>query len=362
MAPLSLAAPIPVASASASKPSIGAGMSAAFPLRRRCAHTPGLLVLGHRHQALGLHVHQTALPARTSTAPPTGSCTGSAAPGRAFHVQRLVRKPATWNASPVWQGCSVVGLLALCIGCGSGALSPAPATASGAETGCEVGAPLKGATYDLTKSRFAFGSTPIRDDSNGISRWVGVDGVVAIWSTGGELGSMNGGAPEASLPDWSNDPTALGAHVTEYFASFGVSACQVGDTSVLGGSGGRSISLVRTIDGIIVAESLAYARFDDQDQSTSEGFYWPPIPADVIASARAFHARLADPNQLAAYKAKLPANAQGDGVVNLHHTNSSSRSPFAAAATYDVETTGGQLGLPTILSFDTDGSSVSMVW
>jgi hypothetical protein len=256
-----------------------------------------------------------------------------------------------------------VGSISLaCFGCGSGSPSPNPTSTSGAVTGCEVGAPLKGATYDITKSRFAFGSTPVRDNSNGLSRWVGADGVVAIWPTGGELGSMNGGAPEASLPDWSNDPTALGIHVTAYFASFGVSACQVGDPSVLGGSGGRSISLVRTVDGIIIGESLAYARFDSQDQSTSEGFYWPTIPADVVTSARAFHAMLADPTQLAPYKAKLPADAQGDGVVNLHHTNSSSASPFAAAATYDVETPPSQFGRGSTLSFDADGNPVSTLW
>jgi hypothetical protein len=259
-----------------------------------------------------------------------------------------------------WSGLASMTLA--CFGCGASTVSPDLTSTSGAVTGCEVGAPLKGATYDITKSRFAFGSTPVRDTSNGLNRWVGADGVVAIWPIGGELGSMNGGAPEASLPDWSNDPIALSAHVTAYFASFGVSACQVGSASVLGGSGGRSISLVRTVDGITVGESVAYARLDDQDQSTSEGFYWPTIPADVVTSARAFHAGLADPTQLAAYKAKLPANAQGDGVVNLHHTNSSSMSPFASGATYDVQTPPSQFGRGSSLSFDADGNPVSTLW
>src|SRR5258708_809481 len=86
-----------------------------------------------------------------------------------------------------------------CPGCGTSALSPDPTSRSGAVTGCEVGAPLAGATYDLKKSRFAFGSTPVRDDANGFIRWVGVDGVVAFEQSGAEIGSMNGGAPEASL-------------------------------------------------------------------------------------------------------------------------------------------------------------------
>jgi hypothetical protein len=261
------------------------------------------------------------------------------------------------------RGWWAVGWMSLaCFGCGAGPISPGAGSTTGAVTGCEVGAPLKGAAYDVTKSRFAFGSTPVRDDLNGFARWVGDDGVVAVWSSGGEMGSMNGGAPEASLPDWSDDPAALGAHVSAYFASFGVASCQVAGAQVDGGSGGRTIALLRSVDGIIVGESNAYARFDNQDQSTSEGFYWPTIPADVVTNARAFHARLADPTQLAAYRAKLPADAQGDGVVDLHHTNSSSTSPFAAAATYDVETTGGPLGRGSTLSFDADGNPVSMAW
>jgi hypothetical protein len=279
------------------------------------------------------------------------------------HARRLVAAKPMWDACSMRCGRLAVAWMSLaCFGCGASSASSDPASASRAVTGCEVGAPLLGASYDVTKSRFAFGSTPVRDDANGFVRWVGVDGVVAIEKSGGEIGSMNGGAPEASLPDWSNDPTALGMHVTAYFASFGVSACQVGGAPVNGGSGGRTITLVRSVDGIIIGESLAYARLDNQDQSTSEGFYWPTIPADVVTSARAFHARLADPTQLAAYKAKLPADAQGDGIVNLHHSGSSSTSPFAAAATYDVETPPSQLGRGSTLSFDADANPVSMAW
>ncbi len=247
-----------------------------------------------------------------------------------------------------------------CVGCGGAALDSS--AASGDVTGCEVGAPLAGAAYDITKSRFAFGSMPSEADASGFVRWVGVDGVVAIEESGGELGILNAGAPEGSLPDWSDDPTALASHVTAYFATFGVRPCQIEDTQVHGGSDGRTIALARAVDGINVAESLAYARFDNQDQSTSEGFYWPTIPADVVTSARAFQAMLADPTGLAAYKDKLPAEAQGDGLVILHHTSSSSTAPFSAAATYDVAPPAGPLGLGSTLSFDADGNPVSTSW
>ena len=261
------------------------------------------------------------------------------------------------------RGWLAIGWMGLAgFGCGGGALSPGASPTTGAVTGCEVGAPLTGAAYDVAKSRFAFGSPPVRDVANGFKRWVGDHGVVAIEVSGGEIGSLNGGAPEASLPDWSSDPAALEAHVSAYFASFGVPSCQTPSAQVLGGSGGRTVSLPRTVDGIPVSESLAYARLDDQDQSTSEGFYWPTIPADVVTAARALHDKLADPTRLAAYKAKLPADAQGDGGVVVHHTSSSSTTPFAAAATYDVVMTVGVLGMPAELSFDADGNPVPNAW
>ena len=257
-----------------------------------------------------------------------------------------------------WWVLAWVGLA--CVGCSGAPLGSS--VAAGNVTGCAVGAPLAGAAYDITKSRFAFGSTPTMSDANGFVRWVGVDGVVAIEASGGELGILNGGAPEASLPDWSDDPTALAAHVSAYFATFGVDACQVGGTGVLGGSDGRTVALARVVDDIAVAESIAYARFDNQDQSTSEGFYWPAIPADVVSSARAFRAMVEDPAELAAYRAKLPANAQGDGVVTLHHTSSSSTTPFAAAATYDVAPPPDAFGSRSTLSFDAAGNPVTASW
>jgi hypothetical protein len=193
-----------------------------------------------------------------------------------------------------------------CFGCGGSSLVPGAVPTTRAVTGCEVGAPLTGAAYDLAKSRFAFGSRPVRDDANGFMRWVGDHGVVAIEVSGDEIGSLNGGAPEASLPDWSSDPAALEAHVSAYFASFGIAFCQAPSAQERDGAEGRTILLPRAVDGIPVSESLAYARFDNQDQTTSESFYWPKSPADVVTAARALHVRLADPTALAAYKAKLP--------------------------------------------------------
>ncbi len=187
---------------------------------------------------------------------------------------------------------------------------------------------------------------------------------------------MNAGAPQSALPDWSADSSALTTHVEDYWASMGVEICQITQASISGSvSGGGSteggptswmagpntVVLARGVDGVPVVESLANARFDADDQTTSEGLYWPEVPADVVTAAIAFKNQLADPNALGAYKAKLPPDAQGQGGVVIHHSSEASTGPFQAAATYQVIQT-SPLGDGGDLNFDPSGNPVTTLW
>lgn len=232
------------------------------------------------------------------------------------------------------------------------ALSPDGGSMTSALEGCVAGEPLRGALYDITKSRFAFGSVPDRQDEADLTRWVGEHGVVAIWTNGSEVASMNGGAPESALPDWSADVDALAAHARDYFVSMGVAPCQV-TPQVNGGSGGRTVTLRRAVDGIPVGGSNAWARFAVTDQTTDEGFYWPAIPADVVTAARTFRDRLADPTVLESFKAALPPEARGEGRVIINHPDATSRVPFTAVAVYYV------LVSRTMRSYDQNGADVT---
>jgi hypothetical protein len=240
---------------------------------------------------------------------------------------------------------------------------------------CSTASGLAGVPYDVTRSKFAFGSStpPVAEDAGSLVRYTGPDGVVAIFTDGSESASLDADAPESSLGGWSGDGSTLTAHVEQYWEAMGVPACQILRTDITsGGSGGGSssggtttftpspstVGLVRGISGIVVAESTAFAQFDVDDQTTSEGFYWPAIPADVVSAALALDTQLASPTALAAYKAKLPANAQGDGAVFIHHTEGSSTAAFQAVATYDVEPS--PLGESTALSFDANGNPVTL--
>jgi hypothetical protein len=256
--------------------------------------------------------------------------------------------------------------------------APADSSGSAAQSAsCQPGATLTGAAYDITKSKFAFGSTPSMESASGLVRWVGRDGAVAIFASGMELGSMNAGAPETDLPDWSTDSMALSNHVIAYFNSMGVASCQIAfnpihsmgsasgsiDGSFVVTSVSNTVALVRGVDGILVSESNAYARFNSADQTTQEGLYWPEIAASVVSAARGFRDRLADPASLAAYKALLPSDAQGDGQVVIHHSSGGTTSAFQAAATYDVaQTVSGPFGAGQEYSFDPNGNRVTTAW
>jgi len=252
------------------------------------------------------------------------------------------------------------------------------------DAACSSNSLLSGASYNIAKSRFAFGSMPLAQDVGRFVRWVGSDGVVAIWSDGSVLGIMNGGASESDLPDWSMDSSKLAAHTIDYWLSMGVASCQIANKGILGSgsiggsiNGGstvttssRTIALSRGINGVPVVESLAVARFNVNDQTTQETFYWPEIPADVVSMAVVWNNQLADPNALASYKAKLPADAQGEGRVVIHHTTAGSSSAFQTAATYDVLQTapppandGGLIAFQAAeLSCDQNGNRVTTVW
>ena len=155
----------------------------------------------------------------------------------------------------------------------------------------------------------------------------------------------------------------------------GVDACQIARTNIFssGGGGGasdgssttvlpshQSVVLSRGIDGILVAESNASAQVDNADQSVSESLFWPTIPADVVTAARELKSALAAPGALAAFKAKLPSNAQGDGAIVIHHTSGISQSAsIQAVATYDVQQV-NSFGDGASVSFDSNGTPVSL--
>jgi hypothetical protein len=242
----------------------------------------------------------------------------------------------------------------VCLACGddeSGA--SAPSASQALLHSCDLGAELTGAAYDIEKSKFALGSAPTKSESGGLTRWTGANGVIAVFPNGSTLASLNAGVAEANVKEWSSTHETVSEHVRAYFLSMGVAPCQSTNTQALGGSSGIAISLNRAVAGVPVIGSVAYAQFNEHDLTTTEGFYWPTVPASVVTAARALQTQLAEPAALASYKAKLPTNAQGEGQVVIHHAGGSSTQVFAAQASYDV------IAGRSTLSFDANGAPLT---
>jgi hypothetical protein len=277
-------------------------------------------------------------------------------------------------------------VVAASLGCSQGsggASAPVGGSTSGTTSAqianaCASGQPLAGASYDVSQSKFAFGSTPAAVDAGSLTRWTGSEGVVAIFSDGSELASLDATSGASGLPGWSGD---LAAKVTSYYEGMGVPPCEIAGTSETSSAGGggstagvgsadgggtytvtagqSSVGLNRAIDGVPVVESMAWATFDVNGETTSEAFYWPEIPADVVSAARAFQDQLA--GGLVAFKAKLPADAQGDGRVVIHHHVAGTPGAFQAVAVYDtVQITSDFSGEE--LYFDASGQPVKDTW
>ena len=220
---------------------------------------------------------------------------------------------------------------------------------------------LVGARYEISKSRFAFGSTPSKEDVGWGTRWVGTHGALAIASCGQEQGEVNAGAPETLLPDWGSAEQDRATHVEAYFTAMGLDSCQVGSAAQFTGSGGFTVHLNRVAENIPVQGSIAYAHFDADNQTTEESLYWPEIPSETIVAAIGLRSILANSTSLAEYKALLPTTAQGDGHVVIHHSSclfDTSPLPFTSEATYDVQED-SQLGMGETLSFDVSGNQVT---
>ena len=125
---------------------------------------------------------------------------------------------------------------------------------------------------------------------------------------------------------------------------------------------GYTTVLSRRIEGVLVPDSFALARFNANDEVTTEWVHWPPIPRHVLAEAHALEKALADHQSKAAFMARLPAEAQAaPGEVTIRHSDFDDESNFTSFASYDVHLASGagHSSRATTRNFRTDGTEFS---
>jgi hypothetical protein len=219
-----------------------------------------------------------------------------------------------------------------------------------------VSAPLASSTglpaYVHTPSRSRMALGPSATTSNDGPSVVRVRGDWAALtfdaSTGHTLGVPSVGAPSLNREPWSLQLDLHNARVRDYFVSAGLPSAEVGAIAghVGGGAGGALgeaptqfepmayyTVLTRVAKGIVIADSVAWARINSDGDVVSEEIFWPAIPQAVLDEAVALSARLSDASAATTFRAPLPS---GEGRVVIRHSSAYAGGPFEAFASFDV--------------------------
>jgi hypothetical protein len=280
---------------------------------------------------------------------------------------------------------------------GSGAWYDAASTAAAADQPA-IGEGVKYA-HTLGVSSFAVGEGSHHETAGPFERVVGDKGVFLVDTvTGASLAVPNAVAlpkpPAEAQASGNYSPETLGypqpmttnpeehsAAVKAYLVAAGIPASEVSGTHVTttmaGGGPVRdglqpsqskllwyTTHLERSVGGIPVETSYAFAALDSTGKVITEGVYWPPISAGVVSNARAFAEKLAAPRERAAFMARVrkvkPDAGDTVGSVRIVHTSGGYHGPFQALAVYSTVVPSPRGGKAQILRFDETGARVRL--
>jgi len=279
------------------------------------------------------------------------------------------------------------GLFLVLAACTRAQLPPTTQTPSGPPTVSGEGA---GYEHTLGKSRFDGGTSAQRETEGRYERVVGSKGVFFVDTiTRATLvvptfasPVVKKGSPVVDYPrPLTENPDEHTAVVKAYLLEAGVPAAQVSGTHVTttmagGGPVGGAVQpsqsrllwytthLERSVGGIPVEGSFAYAALDSARRVISEGVYWPGIPSDVVQRARELQRRLDSSNERAAFLARVRASEadvrETAGEVKIVHTSAGHHGRYEARAVYSVVVRSPNGGKFRILRFDETGAAVVM--
>jgi hypothetical protein len=232
---------------------------------------------------------------------------------------------------------------------------------------------VPGFTQTAMSTRFQMGGAVTNVLQSGFTKWVGLNGVFSVDNTNGAAaGIMNAGVP---FSPYAGSIASHEALVQSYFLAAGLPANQAGAirTNVTQSGDGKpgdpeiptetsfSSIITRSVSGILVAESHAWARLDSGGNVVAENVYWPPLDASVVNDAAALSATISDPVQAAGYLGKLPfaSSISATGSVVIHHSSEFTREAFQDVACYDVWNA-SPLGSGWVRHFDKNGAEVRL--
>jgi hypothetical protein len=281
---------------------------------------------------------------------------------------------------------AIIGLLLVLAACTKSALPAAKTVPSSPQE--SAGTEGVGYRHPVEKSRFSVGAGSHRESDGPYERIVGDQGTILTDKVTGAtlavrtLPAVRKGEPVGDLPrPLTENPERHTDVVREYLVGAGIPAAQVSGTHVtttMAGSGPTtdgvqpmrskllwySTHLERSVAGIPVEGSYAFAALDSEGRVITEGVYWPGIPSEVAQKASAFRRRLDSENERTAFLARvrtaLPEMRETEGEVKIVHTSGGYHGAFEAKAVYSVVVRSPNGGKPRILRFDETGAVVVM--
>jgi hypothetical protein len=260
-----------------------------------------------------------------------------------------------------------LSVLLLSGACGSNR-TPEVDSAPVAHSVAALSAVLPGYTHDLSHSRFSIGqAVNLELNTPNLQRWRGSRGAFASDPTNGWcMALLDSGSPTGP---YVLDEAAHNAAVKAYFIAAGVPADQISGVAAtfqVGGGGAVgdpasavahldsiNSTLMRSVNGIRIAESFAGAKMTTSGNVDLESVFWPAIDMSIVTEATALAATLSSAAAKAAFFAKLPGNVSADYGVVIHHTDSSIHSTPRAFVSYDVKLASD--GSASTRHFDSNG-------
>jgi hypothetical protein len=242
---------------------------------------------------------------------------------------------------------SVTIAVAMVLGGCSGTVAEPTGTVEQKQTLAPITVP--GHVHSLSQSAFRIGANVgVEVNLPTLQRWRGDNGAFALDPTNGwTMALLDANTPRGPYILDANDQAL---RVNSYFVSAGVPAEQISDVattfhaegSAQMGNGAPSPALEslnsilrRSISGIPVPDSYAWAKMTTSGQVDMESVFWPPIDSSVVASALALAQSLNDATSQAAFMAKLPRVYKTAGVV-IHHSDLSIHSAPTAFVSFDA--------------------------
>jgi len=239
-----------------------------------------------------------------------------------------------------------------------------------------------GAKYEhrMEKSYFKVGAGERHEVEGPYQRLVGDNGAFMVDTVTGATLAVRSAQQSGVLPQpLTQNPTEHSNIVRDYLLGAGVPADEVSGTHVtttMAGNGSTAggvqasqsrllwytTHLERSLGGIPVEGSFAFAALDSASQVITEGVYWPAIPAGVVSKAQELRQKLASPSGRAEFLSNTvkarPDTSDATGEVKIVHTSAGHHGAFEARAVYSVPLKSAVRGKAQAVMFDDSGTPV----